>query len=129
MGNITIGAPITPTITWSSSPTITTGTGSAGQVYTTNGTTGASWATLTSDPSLKGNSLSVKGDADFEGDVKVKGKSLTEMFEKIEERLAILHPNEKLEEKWENLRGLREAYVELEKEIIEKEKMWAILKR
>jgi hypothetical protein len=51
------------------------------------------------------------------------------MFEKIEERLAILHPNEALEEKWEDLRNLRKAYIELEAEIIEKEKMWAILKK
>jgi hypothetical protein len=73
--------------------------------------------------------LKVQGDAEFEGDVKIKGKSINEMFEKIEERLAILHPNEKLEEKWEELRELRNRYVELEKEIIEKEKMWNILKK
>jgi hypothetical protein len=73
--------------------------------------------------------LHVKGDAEFEGDVKIKGKSINEMFEKIEERLAILHPNEKLEEKWEELRELRNRYIELEKEIIEKEKMWDILKK
>ena len=34
-----------------------------------------------------------------------------------------------LEQKWENLRGLRKAYMELEKEILEKEKVWAILKK
>jgi hypothetical protein len=51
------------------------------------------------------------------------------MFDKIEERLAILHPNEKLEEKWEELKELSKRYKELEKEIIEKEKMWDILKR
>lgn len=73
--------------------------------------------------------LHVKGDAEFEGDVKIKGKSITDMFEKIEEKLAILHPNEELEAKWEKLRELRQQYIELEKEIIEKEKMWEILKR
>ncbi len=61
-------------------------------------------------------------------DIKVGGKSLTAAIEKIEERLGILHPNPELEEKWENLRGLRKAYMELEKEILEKEKMWKILK-
>jgi hypothetical protein len=54
---------------------------------------------------------------------------LSEVLDNIESRLAILHPNKELEEKWENLRSLREAYVELEREIIEKEKMWSILKR
>lgn len=73
--------------------------------------------------------LKVKGDADFEGDVRINGKSLTDMLVKIEEKLAILHPNEELEEKWEQLRGLRKMYMELEAEIKEKEQMWAILKK
>lgn len=75
------------------------------------------------------NSLTVKGDAEFEGDLKLQGKSLKESLEAIEERLAILRPNEELEEKWDKLRGLRQMYMELEAEIIEKEKMWAILKK
>lgn len=73
--------------------------------------------------------LHVKGDADFEGDIKIKGKSLTESLEKIEEKLAILRPNEALEEKWENLRSLRKMYMDLEKEIIEQEKIYNILKK
>ena len=71
----------------------------------------------------------VKGDAEFEGDVKLKGKSLSATLSKLEERLSILHPNEKLEEKWEKLRELRKEYMELEADIIEKEKIWATLKR
>jgi len=111
--------------------TITTGTvtipnnTSNGLYWGLNGTSN----TITVDPSLKGNSLSVKGNADFEGDVTIKGKSLTGMIEKIEERLAILHPNPELEDRWEELQSLREAYVELEREIIEKERVWAILKK
>lgn len=99
---------------------------SSGQVYTSNGTSN-SW--ITADPSLKGNSLSVKGDANFEGEVSIKGKNIAEMFEKIEERLAILHPNPELEDKWDELKELGKRYKELEQEIIEKEKMWAILKK
>jgi hypothetical protein len=99
-----------------------------GQVLTSTGTN-TQWATITSDPSLKGASLSVKGDADFEGEVTLKGKSLTDMFEKIEERLAILHPNPELEDKWDELKDLANRYKELEAEIIEKEKMWKILKK
>lgn len=74
-------------------------------------------------------SLSVKGDAEFEGDVKIKGKSINQLFEKIEERLAILHPNEKLEEKWLELKKLGDAYRALEKDILEKEKIWETLKK
>jgi hypothetical protein len=98
--------------------------------------TGLNWGTTTgsgtysiADPNLKGATLKVQGDADFEGDLKLQGKSLKDSLDKIEERLAILRPNDELEEKWENLRGLRKMYMELEAEIIEKEKMWAILKK
>lgn len=76
-----------------------------------------------------GDTLQVKGDASFEGDLKVQGKSIVDSLDRIEDRLAILRPNEELEEKWEQLRGLRKAYMELEQEIIEKEKVWAILKK
>jgi len=98
-----------------------------------NGSTGI--YTIASDPNLKGASLHVQGDAEFkgdvtfEGDVAIKGKSIKESLLAIEERLAILRPNEKLEEKWDNLRELRKQYMELEAEISEKEKMWAILKK
>ena len=84
---------------------------------------------ISTDPSLKGNSLSVKGNADFEGEVTIKGKNLSEMLEKIDERLAILHPNPKLEDKWDELKELGKRYRELEQELIEKEKVWAILKK
>ena len=72
--------------------------------------------------------FSVKGDAQFDGDISFKGKSLNEALTKIEERLAILHLNPKLEEKWEKLKELSKQYRELEAEIIEKEMIWATLK-
>ena len=84
---------------------------------------------ISTDPSLKGNSLSVKGNADFEGEITIKGKNLSEMLEKIDERLAILHPNEKLEDKWDELKELGKRYKELEQELLEKERVWAILKK
>jgi hypothetical protein len=73
--------------------------------------------------------LSVSGDAEFNGDIKLKGTSLSETLSKIEERLAILRPNEDLESRWEELKLLRQQYRELESEIIEKEKIWSILKK
>ena len=87
-----------------------------------NGITLTDWANTSQN-------LHVNGDANFEGDVKIKGKSIVESLEKIEEKLAILRPNEKLEEKWDQLRELRKQYMDLEKEIIQKEKMWDILKK
>ena len=105
------------------------GSGMAGQIYTTTGTGGLNWATISADTNLNGHTLDVKGNANFEGDVKIKGKSINDSLERIEERLAILRPNEELESKWDNLRALRKAYLDLEAEIIEKEKIWKILKK
>ena len=111
--------------------TVTTGTvtipnnTSNGIYWGLNGTSN----TIIADPSLKGNSLSVKGDANFEGEVTIKGKNLTDMFEKIEERLAILHPNSELEDRWDELKELGKRYKQLEQELLEKEKVWAILKK
>lgn len=105
--------------------TITTGgTGGYNQVLTT-GTNGLTW----SDWGTENTGLKVNGDADFQGDVKIKGKSIAETLEKLEQRLAILHPNEQLEDKWEELKALGDAYRKLEADIIEKQKMWDILKK
>jgi hypothetical protein len=100
----------------------TTNAGTPGQTLTWNGTN-PMWTT----PST--TTLKVNGDAEIDGDIKVKGKSLSEAIENIEKRLAILHPNEKLEEKWEELKALGERYRELEKDILEKEKIWEIIKK
>ena len=138
MGNITDTMTITstsPTYTVTTSNNTSSGSlywglnGTSaipGQVFTTNGTS-TGW--VTPDTSLNGATLSVKGNADFEGEVTIKGKNLTDMFEKIEERLAILHPNPELEDKWDELKELGKRYKELEQEIIEKEKVWSILKK
>jgi len=85
--------------------------------------------TINPNITTNNNQFTVKGDAEFEGEITIKGKNLSDMFEKIEQRLAILRPNEDLEKRWEDLRALRNAYTKLEAEIIEKEKAWAILKR
>jgi hypothetical protein len=102
---------------------------SAGAVLTSNGTGSSSWATISADPNLQGNTLEVKGDANISGELTVQGVKLSDRLDKIEERLGILRPNIELEEKWDNLRALRNAYLELEAEIKEKEAMWGILKR
>jgi len=105
------------------------GGGGSSSIYYTN-TIGAT--NLSTDVIIGSNgtsTLQVKGDAEFEGDIKLNGKSLDETLTKIEERLAILHANPKLEEKWEKLKELGKQYRELETDIIEKEKIWSILKK
>jgi hypothetical protein len=73
-------------------------------------------------------SLSVKGKADFEDDITIKGKSLSKILDGIEQRLALLHPNEQLENKWEELKELGDRYRELEAEIIARQAMFNTLK-
>lgn len=115
----------------------TTSTSATGAYLVANGSGTSTWATTTVSgaTNLTPNSLDVSGNANFKtdvevaGDLKVQGKSIAKSLDAIEARLAILHPNEELEEKWDNLRGLRQMYMELEAEIIEKEKMWSILKK
>jgi hypothetical protein len=88
-GNITIGA------VGSSSPYYTFNT-SAGS----NGT----WGTTTSTKS----GLHVTSDAEFEGDIKWKGRSLGTLLEKIEDRLAILPDPDP--EKLKKFAALKKAY-------------------
>ena len=102
--------------------TLTTGTGTASGNISPSLTFNDTWK-------LPEQALHVRGDANFEGDVKLNGKSLSDTLDKIEQRLAILYPNEKLEEKWEELKKLGAAYRALEKDILEKEKIWETLKK
>ncbi len=113
--------------TMAGSPYILTGT--TGVTLTTNGS-GLNWGdTISASQDLFPNTLDVKGDANFSGDLTIKGVSLTDTLAKIEERLAILRPNEVLEDRWEQLKELGKQYRELEKEILEKEQVWKILKK
>jgi hypothetical protein len=91
--------------------------------YTYGAGTGTAWVSPTTQSSIK-----VTGDADFDGDVKIKGHSITNLLEKIEERLGILNPNPELEERWDKLKELRKQYIEMEKDLLEKEKIMKILK-
>ena len=76
------------------------------------------------------STLKVNGDADFDGDITVKGRSITQSLAKIEERLAILPPpNLELERDWLELAELRKQYVELERRLLEKQRVFDILKK
>lgn len=70
------------------------------------------------------NGVNIKED----GDLKIGDRSLKDFMNRVEDRLAILHPNEALEDKWEQLKDLRRQYEALEKDILEKEKIMKILK-
>ena len=105
------------------STTVTTGTG--GYTFNDITTSVTPWITTTDGTST----LSVTGDADVGGDIRVKGRSLAEFMDSVEQRLNILRPNPQLEFEWDQLRELGEQYRELERQLTEKAQMWNILKK
>ena len=101
--------PSSITISGSSSSNYTIG--SSGSVLTSSGLNGTSWSNVNwgmgSSNTNSSSSLSVKGDAEFEGDVKIKGVSIAKTLEAINNRLAILQPDPA---KLEHFAALKKAY-------------------
>jgi hypothetical protein len=83
----------------------------AGQVLSNNGAS-PMWTSNVA-PS-KNPSISVTGDAEFEGDIKVKGVSIAKALEDIQNRLAIPIPDPKKLEHFESLKKAYDHYKTLE---------------
>ena len=94
------------------------GGGGSGSIYTSAST----WTN--SSP----GQIHVKGDAVFEGNITWQDRDMREWFESVESRLAILQPNVRLEAEWEELAQLRQQYIELERQLLEKQQVFDILK-
>jgi hypothetical protein len=94
--------------------------------YTTSNInwSGNQWGSHATNVNIGTDGINVKEQCD----IKIGERSLKEFMDKVEDRLAILHPNKELEERWETLKSLRRQYEELEKDILEKEKIMKILK-
>jgi hypothetical protein len=131
----TLGTPTSITSGGSGATLTTSGTGSVmwgnvGAPYTYTGapgtiSAGGNWTTYNNQPQV----LRVEGDAEFKGEVTIRGVKLDDRLTAIEERLGILRPNNDLEGKWEKLKALGEEYRKLEQEILEGENIWDILKK
>jgi hypothetical protein len=104
---------VAPTYTFANSGLSTNITGSNG------------WST---SPLTVANSgaLSLVGDG---ADITINGVSLSDTLKNLEQRLNILRPNPGLETEWDELKQLGDQYRELENKILEKQKMWDILKK
>ena len=80
------------------------------------------------------NSLSVSGNANFSGnvevggDLRIGGHSLKSTLQQIESRLGLLHINADLEQEFDELRRLGDQYRQLESELLEKRRVWDLLK-
>ena len=109
-----------------SSGTVNTGSGTGGQILTTN-TTGVIWSspvlTITTNQS---GILQLEG---TNADIQINGESLMETLHGIQDRLNMLQPNPELEAEWDELRELGEQYRKLEAEFKSKSKMWNTLKK
>ena len=104
--------------------TMSSGTSTIPYTYATTGSNAVWTNSVPTTVHIDGDGLTMVEGAD----IKIGGKSLTQAIEKIEERLGILRPNAALEERWDKLKELREQYVEMEKDLLEKEKLMKILK-
>ena len=92
--------------------------------YTFADSTTSIYGSNSSTVNITTNGISMKDGAD----ITIGKVSLTKAIEKIEERLGILHPNPELEDRWDKLKELRNQYMEMEKDLLEKEKIMKILK-
>jgi len=108
--------------------TTTTTIPNGGYTLSTGAGSGYNWSTGTTNVNttveINADGMKIKEG----GDITIGGKSLSEAINKIEERLGILHPNSALEDRWEKLKELRQQYIEMEKDLLEKEKLMKILK-
>lgn len=62
-------------------------------------------------------------------DIKIGDTSLSQFMSDVSKRLAIMVPDPRLEQEWEELRELGDRYRALEKECLDKAKVWGILER
>jgi hypothetical protein len=132
--NVTIGSGYSDPY-YSAVPNVAGGIGQtyANTAITNNGAATGSLSPYTVSTGITqpwfSNTISPKIKLDGEGaDIEVNGWSLIDAIQKIEERLNILHPNEKLEAEWEELRALGEQYRKLEQHIKDKQATWDKLK-
>jgi hypothetical protein len=124
LGNITVtGGGYTLGAGYSSANAIYVGGGAGGGTGISAHT---SWATTAS--TMQPSSLQVSGDAEFLGNIKIKGRDLTDWLATVDSRLGILHINSELESEFDELRALGDAYREAERRFNEQKRVYEILK-
>jgi hypothetical protein len=98
------------------------GTGS----LTTNIGAGANWSTAnTLNVPISGR-MELRGN---QADIVINDVSLNDTIRSIQDRLNMLRPNRELEADWDQLRELGEQYRQLEKQLMEKQRAWDLLRK
>lgn len=64
-----------------------------------------------------------------DADIEINGISLKQTLEDIQQRMAILQPNPELEKEFKELREIRQQYIKLERNLLEKKEMWDTLNK
>ena len=64
-----------------------------------------------------------------DADIEIDGISLKETLHKLQERMAILEPNLELEQEFKELKDIREQYITLERNLLEKKAIWQALNK
>lgn len=117
------------TVTTSKTPYTIGATGSLTGLWTsTSGTSAYDYGYVNNQNTVVNighHGIDVKQDAD----IKIGDVSLKDFMKRMEDRLALLTPNTKLEAEWDELKELGDRYRELEQQIKDKMKTWDILKR
>ena len=119
---------------------ISSGSGyTPGQVYVVGGGGGGGTGSLTTNIAAGGNwstantlNVPTSGRMELRGnqaDIVINGVSLNDTLKSIQDRLNMLRPNCELEAEWDQLRELGEQYRKLEKQLMEKQRAWDILKK
>ena len=70
--------------------------------------------------------MRISGD---DADIEINGVSLRQTLEDIQQRMAILQPNPELEKEFKELREIRQQYIKLERNLLEKKEMWETLNK
>jgi hypothetical protein len=104
-------------------------TGAGHSNVTLSGTTGLSYSTATTaawtDPFYaKQPKINIT-----DKDIVLDGLSLRDFMQSVNKRMAIMQPNPKLEEEFEELRALADRYRELERKLLEQKQIWETLKK
>jgi len=110
-------------------------TGSTNAIYVGGGggggLTAPTWtmaSSATTASTMSPSSIQVKGDAEFLGNIKIKGRNLTDWLETVDSRLGLLHIDAALETEFDELRALGDAYREAERRFTEQKRVYEILK-
>jgi hypothetical protein len=110
-------------------------TGSTNAIYVGGGGAGtgvgiSTWSTTasTTASTMSPSSIQVKGDAEFLGNIKIKGRNLTDWLETVDSRLGLLHIDAALETEFDELKALGDAYREAERRFNAQKRVYEILK-